>query len=204
LPAVVDDLHVEFKRRNGEEEHGRQKDLQTAMPDVVSLELDEKYTRGEDGYDQDQGTHDQIEHESRVVAQESVRHDGTLSRCQRAFQALWESVDKRAGKASRMKDYSDYQKKIIKRYYDNRDDIDFRRLSEVASDLYLATGKKTERLWKQASEIMTRLNVPPSRIAHVLKAANPAILAEVVNDIQKGLIRPAEKPKPASPDSQAS
>jgi len=103
-----------------------------------------------------------------------------------------------------MKDYSDYQKKIIKRYYDNRDDIDFRRLSEVASDLYLATGKKTERLWKQASEIMTRLNVPPSRIAHVLKAANPAILAEVVNDIQKGLIRPAEKPKPASPDSQAS
>jgi hypothetical protein len=46
---------------------------------------------------------------------------------------------------------------------------------------------------------MTRLNVPPTRIAHVLKAANPAILAEVVNDVQKGLIRPAEKPKPADP-----
>lgn len=103
-----------------------------------------------------------------------------------------------------MKEYSDYQKKIIKRYYDNRDDIDFRRLGEIASDLYLASGKKTERLWKQASEIMTRLNVPPSRIAHVLKSANPAILAEVVNDIQKGLIRPAEKPKPANPDAKPS
>jgi hypothetical protein len=98
-----------------------------------------------------------------------------------------------------MKEYSDHQKKIIKRYYDNRDDIDFRRLGEIASDLYLATGKKTDRLWKQAAEIMTRLNVPPTRIAHVLKAANPAILAEVVNDVQKGLIRPAEKPKPADP-----
>ncbi len=98
-----------------------------------------------------------------------------------------------------MKDYSNYQKKIIKRYYDNRDDIDFVRLGEIATDLYLATGKKTERLWKQASELMTRLNVPPSRLAHVMKTANPALLAEVVNDIQKGLIRPAEKPKPADP-----
>jgi hypothetical protein len=101
-----------------------------------------------------------------------------------------------------MKEYSDHQKKIIKRYYDNRDDIDFRRLGEIASDLYLSTGKKTERLWKQASDLMTRLNVPPTRIAHVMKSANPAILAEVVNDIQKGLIRPAEKPKPANPDTQ--
>ncbi len=49
-----------------------------------------------------------------------------------------------------MKEYSDYQKKIIKRFYDNRGDIDFRRLGEIASDLYLSTGKKTERLWKQA------------------------------------------------------
>ncbi len=98
-----------------------------------------------------------------------------------------------------MKEYSKYQKNIIKRYYDNRDDIDFRRLGEIASDLYLSTGKKTDRLWKQAAEIMARLNVPPTRIAHVLKAANPAVLAEVVNDVQKGLIRPAEKPKPADP-----
>ena len=41
-----------------------------------------------------------------------------------------------------MKEYSDHQKKIIKRYYDNRDDIDFRRLSEIASDLYLATRRR--------------------------------------------------------------
>jgi hypothetical protein len=101
-----------------------------------------------------------------------------------------------------MKDYSEHQKKIIKRYYDNRGDIDFSRLSEIATDLYLAADKKKDRLWKQAAEIMTRLNVPPTRIAHVLKTANPAILAEVVNDVQKGLIRPAERPKGADPDAK--
>jgi hypothetical protein len=97
------------------------------------------------------------------------------------------------------REYSNHQKKIIKRFYDNREDIDSVKLSEITSDLYLAEGKKKDRLWKQAGEIMQRLNVPKSRIEHVLKTANPAILAEVVNDLQKGLIRPAEKPKPAVP-----
>jgi len=97
------------------------------------------------------------------------------------------------------RDYSDYQKKIIKRFYDNREDIDSLRLSEITSDLYLAEGKKKDRLWKQAGEIMERLNVPKSRVEHVLKTASPAILAEVVNDLQKGLIKPAEKPKPMPP-----
>jgi hypothetical protein len=96
------------------------------------------------------------------------------------------------------RDYSNYQKKIIKRFYDNREDIDAVKLSEITTDLYLAEGKKKDRLWKQAGEIMERLNVPKSRVEHVLKTASPAILAEVVNDLQKGLIRPAEKPKRAA------
>jgi hypothetical protein len=97
------------------------------------------------------------------------------------------------------REYSNHQKKIIKRFYDNREGIDSQRLSEIASDLYLPEGKKKERLWKQAAEIMERLNVPKSRIEHVLKTARPDILVEVINDLQKGLIRPAEKPKPAVP-----
>jgi hypothetical protein len=97
------------------------------------------------------------------------------------------------------REYSNHQKKIIKRFYDNREGIDSQRLSEIASDLYLAEGKKKDRLWKQAGEIMERLNVPKSRIEHVLKTARPDILVEVINDLQRGLIRPAEKPKPAAP-----
>ena len=91
------------------------------------------------------------------------------------------------------RDYSSYQQKAIRRYYDNRDQLDEQRLSELVANLYLAEGKKKAKLWETAQELMGRLNVPPSRIAHVVKSADPAILAEVVKDIASGVIRPAPK-----------
>lgn len=94
------------------------------------------------------------------------------------------------------RNYSPYQDKIIKRFYDNRESIDQTRLSDLAAELYLAEGKKRERLWKQAGEVMERLGVPQSRLEHVLKTADPAILAEVVQDIQNGHIKPPPKKKP--------
>ncbi len=97
------------------------------------------------------------------------------------------------------RNYSPYQDKIIKRFYDNRESIDQTRLSDLAAELYLAEGKKRERLWKQAGEVMERLGVPQSRLDHVLKTADPAILAEVVQDIQNGHIKPPPKKKPEVP-----
>ena len=94
------------------------------------------------------------------------------------------------------RNYSAFQQKVIKRFYDNRDSIDQTRLSDLAAELYLAEGKKRERLWKQAGEVMERLGVPQSRRDHVLKSADPAILAEVVQDIQNGHIKPPPKKKP--------
>lgn len=99
------------------------------------------------------------------------------------------------------RDYSRYQQKAIKRYYDNRDQLDEQRLSELVANLYLAEGKKKAKLWDTSRELMERLNVPPSRIAHVVKTADPAILAEVVKDIAKGLIRPAPKKPPGTPSA---
>ncbi len=97
------------------------------------------------------------------------------------------------------RDYSSYQQKIIKRYYDNRDQMDDQRLSELVAELYLASDKKKKKLWESAEAIMARLGVPESRIAHILKTADPAILAEVVKDLQAGKIvkpaKPAEPPK---------
>ncbi len=94
------------------------------------------------------------------------------------------------------RDYSSYQQKAIRRYYDNRDQLDEQRLSDLVANLYLAEGKKKTKLWESAQELMGRLNVPPSRIEHVLKTADPAILAEVVKDIAAGVIRPAPKKPP--------
>ncbi|QGQ22689.1 hypothetical protein F1728_08375 [Gimesia benthica] len=88
-----------------------------------------------------------------------------------------------------MPEYSNYQKDVIKRYYDNRDSIDQQRLSELCTNLFLTEGKKKQKLWEKAQEIMERLNVPPTRIDHVLKSADPAILAEVVKDLESGVIR---------------
>jgi hypothetical protein len=91
------------------------------------------------------------------------------------------------------RDYTPYQQKLIRRYYDNRDQMDSQRLSELVADLYLATGKKRAKLWETARDLMGRLNVPQSRIDHVVKTGDAAILAEVVKDIAAGVIRPAPK-----------
>jgi len=88
------------------------------------------------------------------------------------------------------REYSNYQKKVISRYYENRDQIDEQKLGELVTSLYLATNdKQKQRLWKQVAETMTRLKVPESRIAHVTSAADPALLAEVVKDLQSGAIK---------------
>ena len=88
---------------------------------------------------------------------------------------------------SRSKD--EHQKKIISRYYDNRDQIDSQRLSELVTNLYLTdSAKKLEKHWTTAGEIMERLKVPKTRIEHVMKQRDPAILAEVVKDLQAGKI----------------
>ena len=96
------------------------------------------------------------------------------------------------------RDYSSFQQKAIRRYYDNRDQLDEQRLSELVANLYLSEGKKKAKLWETAKELMGRLNVPPSRIDHVIKTADPTVLAEVVKDVANGVIRPAPKKPPGA------
>ncbi|MFV0445018.1 MAG: hypothetical protein ACK5Q5_15700 [Planctomycetaceae bacterium] len=87
------------------------------------------------------------------------------------------------------REYSAYQRKVISRFYDNRDQLDHQRLGELVTSLYLATGEKQKaKLWTSAEEAMTRLKVPPTRLAHVMEKKDPAILASVVEDLQNGRI----------------
>jgi hypothetical protein len=82
-----------------------------------------------------------------------------------------------------MADYSPYQQKIIKRYYRNFDQIKFQRLSDLTSELYLAEGKKTERLWKQVFECLKQLEFPASRIEHLEQKRDPALLAGILKEL---------------------
>jgi len=81
-------------------------------------------------------------------------------------------------------DYTPYQQKIIKRYYDNQGTIQRQRLAELVSELYLAQGKKRERAWQAAAAAMQKLGVPQSRIEHLVKQDNPALVAQVVKELE--------------------
>jgi hypothetical protein len=83
-----------------------------------------------------------------------------------------------------MADYTPYQQKIIKRYYQNYDAIKFQRLSELATELYLAEGKKRDRLWNQVEASLRKLEFPESRIAHLLQKRDPALLVGILKELE--------------------
>ena len=83
-----------------------------------------------------------------------------------------------------MSDYSPHQQKIIKRYYKSFDAIKYQRLSELVTELYLAEGKKTERLWKQVGELVTTLGLPASRVEHLLQKKDPALLPPILKELE--------------------
>lgn len=95
------------------------------------------------------------------------------------------------------RDYSPHQEKIIKRYYDNRDAIDDQRLAELVTNLYLSDGKKAEKMWGTAQQIMERMELPPTRISHVIASKDPAVLAKVVEELQNGKLKKGTAKKKA-------
>jgi len=83
-----------------------------------------------------------------------------------------------------LEDYTPHQQKIIKRYYNNQGALQQQRLAELVSELYLTQGKKRRRAWEAAALAMQKLGVPQSRIDHLLKQDNPALVAEVVKEFE--------------------
>lgn len=83
-----------------------------------------------------------------------------------------------------MADFTPHQKKIIDRYYRNYDAIKFQRLSELVTELYLAEGKKRDRLWSQTLDLLRNLEFPESRIAHLDQQRDPALLAAVLKELE--------------------
>lgn len=85
-----------------------------------------------------------------------------------------------------MADYTPHQQKIIRRYYQNFDAIKSQRLSELATELYLAEGKKRDRLWSQVEQTLRKLEFPESRIAHLMEKRDPALLVGVLKELSAG------------------
>ena len=83
-----------------------------------------------------------------------------------------------------MADFSPYQQKIIKRYYNNHDAIQSQKLAELVTEIYLAEGKKLDRLWLRAGELLAKLEFPATRVDHVLQKRDPALLAGIMKELE--------------------
>ena len=77
-----------------------------------------------------------------------------------------------------MADHSRYQKKVIERYYEHRDDIMLAKLGEIVSELFLADSPgKLDRLWARAEKAMRALGIKEKLVEHIVTGRNPAVLA---------------------------
>jgi hypothetical protein len=81
------------------------------------------------------------------------------------------------------KQYSKYQQKIIKNFYENREAISLQRLSELVTELYLAEGKAREKQWKYIVSALEKLGLPEARIEHLRKRDDPKLLANLVEEL---------------------
>lgn len=84
-----------------------------------------------------------------------------------------------------MQNRTKFQEKIIKRYYDNRDEIAVQRLQELVTELYLSEGKKRAQHWKNAIRHLEALKVPAKQIEHLVKTDKPELVAQLLQNLAK-------------------
>lgn len=82
-----------------------------------------------------------------------------------------------------MAERTKYQQNIIRNYYQNQDTIALQKLGEMVTELYLAEGKSRERQWKRVVGALEKLKVPASRIEHLQKQDDPALVAKLLEEL---------------------
>ena len=98
-------------------------------------------------------------------------------------------------------EHSSYQRGIINRYYEHLDTISLQKLSEIVSDLYLAEGSRTTKLWTSARAALMKLTAPDDpRVANVLSTRSVTALAKLVNDLNA--MAKAAPPKPSTDETK--
>ena len=82
------------------------------------------------------------------------------------------------------RDLTNTQRKIVNRYYDNKDTIMATKLAELVTELYLCTDdKKSTRLWERALKALANTNVKPERIDAIVDARDVEKLAKLVGEL---------------------
>lgn len=82
-----------------------------------------------------------------------------------------------------MGEYTKFQQKAIKNFYDNREDIALQRVQELVTELYLTEGKKRAKHWDSVALHLSKLGVKPDVIAHLRKQDKPELVATLVKKL---------------------
>jgi len=82
-----------------------------------------------------------------------------------------------------MAELSKYQQTVVKRYYENLDTALLQRLGEQVTDLFLAEGKKRAKLWETIEKSLTKLGVPASRVATIVKSDDARQVAKILQEL---------------------
>ena len=84
-----------------------------------------------------------------------------------------------------MPEHSKYQQKVIKNYYDNRENISLQRAQELVTELYLSDGKKRQRYWKSLENHLLKLGVKQKTVEHLIEQDDPQIAAQLIQKLSK-------------------
>jgi hypothetical protein len=101
---------------------------------------------------------------------------------------------------------SNYQRKIVDRYYEHLDTITMTKLAEAVSELYLSeNSKKVENLWRTVQQALAKTPVDEARAQRIVAQKNVAELAQVVDELSK--LKPGQvavtKPRPEAAPATA-
>lgn len=82
------------------------------------------------------------------------------------------------------KQYTPYQKGVIRRYYENRETMSTQKLGELVSELYLCTSeKKAEKLWERAHKALVAAGANKVWLENVVAKRDLEGLAKIVKEL---------------------
>ena len=82
------------------------------------------------------------------------------------------------------KGYSQYQKKVIKSFYDNKEIRLVQKLGELVSNLYIETSeKKKETGWKRIRKMLTDLKVHPGEVEYLTKDKDLSMISKKLDEV---------------------
>ncbi len=83
-----------------------------------------------------------------------------------------------------VKGYTEYQRKVIKNFYDNKDLRLIQKLGELVSNLYVETSeKKKESGWKRIKKMLTDLKVHPHEVEYLTKDKNLSMISKKLSEM---------------------